>query len=188
VVSVRQLLRDGLRRVEGALRKYVCSSSTFPSIPNLTAILEYNADVSWRIISPNPEFAFVAGDEELRQFSHSVLVVQIEEGRAFIFDCTGEQFGWAGSGWLMELEAFSERMDEDELPDLQGSLGFTKRVISKQPEGYWPRIFTTFSEMFKAFEWERLPLEDPAMAVRVISSTAAKRAKAAALATWGPGP
>ncbi|KAH5240537.1 hypothetical protein HBI42_164510 [Parastagonospora nodorum] len=149
---------------------------------------KYNADVSWRIISPNPVFSFLSGDDELRQYSHSVVVVETKEGKTFIFDCTGEQFGWNGSEWLMELEEFSERMDEDELPDRQGSLGFTRRVISKQPDGYWPRIFTTFSQMFKAFNWEGLPLEDPALALRAISSTAAERAEAAALESWGPSP
>lgn len=86
----------------------------------------------------------------------------------------------------MELEEFLECIDEDKFPDLQGSLGFTKRVISMQPEGYWPQILATFSEMFNAFNRNRLPLEDPAVALRAISSTAAKRAKAAALQTCGP--
>jgi hypothetical protein len=153
-------------------------------IPRLTAAPEYGAEVSWVVLDATPTI-FLASEGKLPEaFKHSVLLVHTSAGERFIFDCTGEQFGWPGSDWLTTDITKHLQDVMANWGDGAETLEITRGWVCCTDGGYWKRAMESFEVMFQSFDWENMAKTDRALVEKCVREEAERRAQAAAVETW----
>jgi hypothetical protein len=132
-----------------------------------------------------PTFFLECEGIPLEPFGHAVLFIQTLAGESFIFDCTGEQFGWPASNWL--TTDIARHLVDVEATWGDGAATFAKlqEDIFASDKGYWKRAFGSFNIMWKKFNWEEAAKEKLARVEKLVQEKAEELAKTAAVETWG---
>ncbi|KAL5113533.1 hypothetical protein ACEQ8H_008598 [Pleosporales sp. CAS-2024a] len=180
-----------LSLVDAHRKWYLCDHFCYFVLRSLRQHLEskYGATVKWCAVSARPELVLVKKyDSPDSANTHSILVVETQEGEGWVFDCTGEQFGWPKSEWLMELSLFVSLRMTDGWDIAETYTQATEEIIEQrlveQDDGYWAEIVICFGAMWKDFEWDALENSEAASVESLVFETAKEMAEVAALATW----
>jgi hypothetical protein len=131
-----------------------------------------------------PTFFLECEGKPLEPFGHAVLFVQTPVGESFIFDCTGEQFGWPASDWLSMNMARHIVNVEANWGDGAATMAELQEAIFASDKGYWRRAFGSFNIMWERFNWDEAAKEELAQVEKWVQETAGKLAKSAAVETW----
>jgi hypothetical protein len=151
----------------------------------LTTAPGYGAEVSWAVLEVVPRIYLAFHGELPEGFRHSVLYVRTAAGESFVFDCTGEQFGWPTSDWLTADITKNMKDARASWDDGAVLLKVTRRNIFLTDGGYWKGLIKSLNVMFDKFNWDSMAEMDRVNMENQVQEEAERRAQAAAVETWG---